>query len=339
MKDRVRAFIERTARSGPDPEGFDALALALFAWQIQHNADYAAIAGDAQPQTPEEIPTVPVPLFRALPLTCFNDKHALYLFHTSGTTEARPGVHRLQNVHLYDLSALRWFERIVPDAPKQCLALIPSSAAAPHSSLAHMMGTLYPNARHYIERSGRMEGREMWADLAGMTSPHFIASTAFALMELLEHPSRRAIELPKGTMFMLTGGFKGRRVELSISDLHARIHEAFGPGVQIVGEYGMTELSSQLWRFDEAPYAPPPWMRVYAVVPATGKPLPAGQVGQLRFVDLANQQTVLAIETLDRGRVLSDGRVELLGRLEGAPARGCSLTREAAVAAAWDSSE
>ena len=51
----------------------------------------------------------------------------------------------------------------------------------------------------------------------------------------------------------------------------------------------------------------------------------------MRFVDLANHQTVLAIETLDQGRVLSDGRVELLGRLAGAPVRGCSLTREDAL--------
>jgi hypothetical protein len=72
-------------------------------------------------------------------------------------------------------------------------------------------------------------------------------------------------------------------------------------------------------------------MRVYAVAPGTGKPLSAGQVGQLRFVDLANQQTVLAVETLDQGRVLPDGRVELLGRLAGAPVRGCSLTREEAL--------
>jgi len=339
MKDEVRAFIERTARDGPDPVGFAALALELYAWQVKRNPDYAAIAGDARPRSPQEIPAVPVPLFRALPLTCFNDRHALYLFHTSGTTAERPGIHRLQNSDLYDLSAKRWFQSCVPDAPEQCLALIPSRVIAPHSSLSHMVGMFYPKARHFIDRTGRLRAQEMWYELEGARSPHFIASTAFALMEFLEHPSRRDVQVPEGSVLMITGGFKGRRVELSMSDLHARARQAFGPGVQIVGEYGMTELSSQLWRLDEAPYAPPPWMMVYAVAPATGNAVRPGQAGQLRFVDLANHQTVMAIETLDRGRVLQDGRVELLGRLEGAPARGCSLTREDAVLAAQASEE
>ena len=96
----------------------------------------------------------------------------------------------------------------------------------------------------------------------------------------------------------------------------------------LVTEYGMTELSSQLWGTPDKPYRPPPWLRVVAVDPASATPLPPGTSGQLRFVDLCNLDGTLAIETMDAGTVQADGRVLLHGRLEGAVARGCSLTVE-----------
>jgi hypothetical protein len=64
---------------------------------------------------------------------------------------------------------------------------------------------------------------------------------------------------------------------------------------------------------------------VRAVDPWTGEP---ADPGILRFYDLANVDTVLAVETADVGRVLPSGEVELLGRLPGAEPRGCSLTIE-----------
>ena len=59
-------------------------------------------------------------------------------------------------------------------------------------------------------------------------------------------------------------------------------------------------------------------------------PVADGERGQLRFFDLANHWTVLAIETQDLGRIEADGRVRYLGRLAGAPVRGCSLAAEEA---------
>ncbi|HCH65495.1 MAG TPA: hypothetical protein DFR83_22010 [Deltaproteobacteria bacterium] len=53
----------------------------------------------------------------------------------------------------------------------------------------------------------------------------------------------------------------------------------------------------------------------------------------MRFIDLANIDTVLGIETRDEGQLLPDGRLILHGRLPGAPARGCSLTVEEAMEA------
>ena len=90
----------------------------------------------------------------------------------------------------------------------------------------------------------------------------------------------------------------------------------------------MSELSSQLWASPAgAPFVPPAWMRVLAVDPWSGLPT---ETGLLRFFDLANVQTVLAIETADVGTVHPDGSVSLAGRLPGARLRGCSLTVEEA---------
>ena len=45
---------------------------------------------------------------------------------------------------------------------------------------------------------------------------------------------------------MITGGFKGRNQQLSSDELQQRLYHLF-PNTKVVGEYGMTELSSQLW--------------------------------------------------------------------------------------------
>jgi hypothetical protein len=104
---------------------------------------------------------------------------------------------------------------------------------------------------------------------------------------------------------MVTGGFKGRRVRLDAPGLYASLGQRLGQ-TRVVGEYGMTELSSQLWS-DPVPagqqpgdFVAPPWLRVYTVDPATGQP---ASPGLLRFVDLANRWSVLAIETMDMGIV------------------------------------
>jgi hypothetical protein len=140
---------------------------------------------------------------------------------------------------------------------------------------------------------------------------------------------------------MHTGGFKGRSREVAQDELIRCMAETFGvPESAVVGEYGMTELSSQLYegtfraaRGLPAPsarhgtFVAPPWLRVVAVDPETLRPVADGEIGILRFEDLANVDSALAIQTSDRGRCQGSA-VELLGRPPGAPPRGCSLAVE-----------
>jgi hypothetical protein len=72
---------------------------------------------------------------------------------------------------------------------------------------------------------------------------------------------------------------------------------------------------------------------VTAVDPATLAPVPDGEVGLARFVDLANVDSAVAVVTRDQIRRCGAG-IELLGRQPGAEPRGCSLAIEAFLGAA-----
>jgi acyl-coenzyme A synthetase/AMP-(fatty) acid ligase len=252
-------------------------------------------------------------------------------FRTSGTTGSGRGVHRLWSADLYDHAALAWAQRCNPGAPADVIAWLSDPAEHQDSSLSHMVAA-FPG-----RLGGHAHGRVTWLlrdgrpDVEGLRAaltdrPVYLATTAFALAEALEHALPA---LPAGSVVMVTGGFKGRAVAVSDADLYAACRAVLRPA-HLVTEYGMTELSSQLWATPETPYAPPPWLRAVAVDPETGAAMPPGQPGLLRFFDLANLDASVGLETLDEGIVHADGTVTLLGRLPGAEARGCSLTVEEA---------
>jgi hypothetical protein len=93
---------------------------------------------------------------------------------------------------------------------------------------------------------------------------------------------------------------------------------------RVVAEYGMTELGSQLYAHGDGYLRPPPWVRVVVTDLRSGREVGVGEIGCLRFFDLANLGSVLAIQTEDVGRAHGNG-IELLGRAPGAVTRGCSL--------------
>ncbi len=342
MRQRIQAFIAASLRRPPSPAAVEREALALFRWQREHNPAYAAFCGASEPRSAAEIPSVPVGLFRDLPLCCFDPRDAAHCFHTSGTTSGDPGVHRLLDTATYDLASAGWYRCQLPDAPHRCVSLIPSPAAAPRSSLSHMIGLLYPQATWLVEPDGLVPGPAVWARLATLEQPVFLATTALALASLLDSPGR--CSLPSGSLLMTTGGFKGRSLQVEPTQLLAEAVQRLGASLAVVGEYGMTELCSQLWSpcwrpgegglpSARGPFRAPPWLLPIVVDPGSGQPLPSGHAGQIRFVDLANDHSVLAIETMDQGTLHPDGGLTLHGRLPGAEARGCSLGVEEALRA------
>ncbi|MEJ7733113.1 MAG: hypothetical protein WKG00_28445 [Polyangiaceae bacterium] len=227
----------------------------------------------------------------------------------------------------------------------------PPPASAPHSSLSFMLdlfvrawgvaASWQPALAH---ADGRLDADAVLAAVASARaagSPVMVLGTSFVFVHLLDDLAARVpapdLRLPPGSALMQTGGFKGRTREVAADELRARLAATFGLSpARVVAEYGMTELSSQLYegslagRGIHGHYLAPPWMRVDAVDPVTLLPLPRGDVGLARIIDLANVDSAVVVQTADRVRVTADG-IELLGRAPGAPPRGCSLAVDEAL--------
>jgi hypothetical protein len=167
--------------------------------------------------------------------------------------------------------------------------------------------------------------------------PLLFLATSFALVHLIDSGVDLSAFRDTRTVVMQTGGFKGKSREVEASWLRSEIAKIFGIAeAQVISEYGMTELCSQLYEGtlpggalegEPAWFVPPPWLRIDAVDPETLQPVEPGGIGLARFTDLANVDSAVRILTLDRIQCLA-GNVRLLGRSQGAPPRGCSLAIE-----------
>ena len=90
----------------------------------------------------------------------------------------------------------------------------------------------------------------------------------------------------------------------------------------------MSEMASQFYGQGLDPEKRGPhWVRTRTIDPETGADAPPGTPGLLRHYDLANFNSVLALQTQDLGTLTPKGFV-LHGRAPDAEVRGCSLTVE-----------
>jgi acyl-coenzyme A synthetase/AMP-(fatty) acid ligase len=306
---------------GDRSQSWEALALAIHRYQVARDPVLAALV-ERPVHDWTDIPAVPVGVFKTLPVGTISPDAPSIAFRTSGTTGGGRGVHRLHSTALYDRGAIQAARRALGPRCDAVVALLEDPAHAPDASLSHMVALFGPVG--WWVRSGQLDVDGANQALADARGEVLLATTAFAAAEWL---MRGAVRAPPGARAMVTGGFKGRIHSLSEPELVDALRAL---GFDVVLEYGMTELSSQLWARPGAPYEPPPWLRVRAVDPVHGGVLPPGALGQLRFWDLANLDGTLAIETMDQGEVDEAGRVRLHGRLAGSPPRGCSLTVEEA---------
>ncbi|MCC6899291.1 MAG: acyl-protein synthetase [Polyangiaceae bacterium] len=330
---RVRAFVR-----GGESESFDPLALDLARFQARWSPGYrrlCALRGEAS--RADQIPAVPTDAFRLTRVAVHPPELDAARFATSGTTGSDRGVHVLRTLDTYAAVALASGRRALcpPDAKPVVVALARDPGDPGESSLGYMM-RLFMRTFDGAGRDAwlidgdelRMPALEAAVDTARSEArPLLVLAPAFALVALVERLGPATLRAPEGSRVMQTGGFKGRTHEVDPAALYARVARAFG-GAQVIGEYGMTELSSQLYEAEPGVYVPPRWLRVTPVDPVSLVEVPDGEVGLARFVDLANVDSAVAVLTQDQVRRRGSG-IELLGRRPGAPARGCSLSIEA----------
>jgi hypothetical protein len=344
---RVRAMVRAFEEGAALPETFDALAVDIARFQAGHVEGYARLCAargvdPARPQRAADFPAVPTDAFKVSRVFAFGEAAATHVFRTSGTTIGARGVHAMRTVATYDAAALAFGRAMLTGGlpePSAVVVIGPSPAEAPDSSLAHMCGcfarALRPPEspeRTYFVRGGDLQVDALRARVSGVSraAPAIVLATSFALVHLVDALRGETLPLPPGSRVMQTGGYKGRSREVPEAQLTAEIARTFAIEERdVVGEYGMTELSSQLWETTRAAgrprlYTAPPWVRVTPVDPETLAPVGDGSVGIARIEDLANVDSAVVVLALDRVRCVGRS-VELLGRAPGAPPRGCSI--------------
>ena len=358
---------------------FDALALEAFALQFEATWAYRGFC-EGRGRTPatvsrwQDVPAVPATAFKHIDFIAAGST-AEATFRTSGTTrgsEAR-GRHSVPRLSLYRGSLLPPFRAHVLSGRERMpfLSLIPSTSDRPDSSLSFMVSAaadaFASETRWRVDARGALDEaglRRALARAVESREPALLLGTSLALLHVVERlEAEPAAALPAGSRIMETGGFKGSGREIGRTELHARIEATMGvPSRMIVGEYGMTELLSQLYEAVLSPvavaphrrggaegesgrgtYVAPPWLRVRALDPVTLEEVPAGAEGLLAFFDLANVGSVCHVLTEDVGTVLAGNvsaghgpasGVRLAGRARGAEPRGCSLAMDELMSAA-----
>lgn len=346
LRERLLHVIRRGADHVIDDAEFNDLALAVFAHQHAANPTYRAYC-DSRGASPDDvaswldIPAVPTDAFKATALVAGDPAHARAVFRTSGTTAGRErrGSHYFMDLALYDAALRKGFEAAVlsDGARLPILSLVPPAHEQPDSSLSHMISGVVAEfgagGGWYVSAAEGMDLPLLLAALGEAERVHrpvLLVGTSLAFVHLFEELERNetAYTLPEGSRAMDTGGFKGVSREVARAEVLERFSSNLGiPADRVVNEYGMTELSSQLYATGAGAYHGPGWMRTRAVDPETLAPLPDGETGILRHWDLANLDSVAVLQTADLGRSTPAG-IELMGRAPAAEARGCSIAMD-----------
>ncbi len=338
----ILAWIAEGVDSPADEERFDRLALALFRHQFEANEGYRKLCsafgrGIERVAHWSAIPAVPTGAFKEARLASFPEENTLRTFRTSGSSTRERGELHLDTLELYEASLLATFGAYICPDRVRLLVLAPPLRDAPDSSLSYMFDTAIrrlgaPDSAVLFGHGG-LDMAVAIATLRGAREPVAVCGTAFAFVHLLDSLAAvgLSIPLPEGSRVMETGGFKGRSRELSREELHGGISRALGvPRERIVNQYGMCELGSQFYEptlrtgIATDRKRVPPWVRTRVVDPSDLRDAPSGL---LIHYDLANTGSVLAIQTADAGTLDEEG-LEVIGRIPGAEARGCSIAAD-----------
>lgn len=314
------------------PDQFEMLALQVFRFQARFNPLYAQFLDllhidVSNIQRLEEIPCLPIQLFKQYEIKTGEWPNEA-IFSSSGTTGAQTSRHTVRSLADYTFNARRGFETFYGPLSQYCfLALLPAYLEREGSSLVYMVEDFvhlspFPQSGFYLYDHEAL--RKTLAECASKKIPTVLIGVSFALWDLAETGGLHFPEL----IVMETGGMKGRRRELTRSELHQILSE--GLGVQSIhSEYGMTELLSQAYSKGAGIFYPSPTMRVWAREVYDPFALTStARTGVLNIIDLANLDTISFISTEDLGKVYADGSFEVLGRLDAGDIRGCNLLVE-----------
>ncbi|NKE65592.1 long-chain fatty acid--CoA ligase [Ramlibacter sp. RBP-2] len=340
------AFI---AQDGCSDADFDTMALRVFAHQHACNEPFRRFC-QARGVTPRkvkgwrEIPAVPIDGFKDLTLSCEPTAGCERVFMTSGTTRGElKGRNWHPDLSVWNASFRGNFERrFMQGAGRIRMGILfPDEAAMPNSSLAHYLQYALQEfgaagSAHFVGAQGLDTSgvTEALAQAQRSGEPYALLGASYSFVHLMDElkAAGREFRLPAGSRILDTGGYKKQSRQLDFEEFYDSLAQAFGvPRERCINMYGMTELSSQFYDDGNAVVpsvkSGPHWIRSRVVDPLTGREVASGERGILVHCDLANYNSVTTILTEDVGVATANGFL-LLGRAQGAQAKGCSLAVE-----------
>lgn len=310
-------------------DDFFRIAKEVFLFQYAHNSTYQSFVNHlriapAHIQDVADIPFLPIEFFKSHQLitdTICTDFH----FRSSGTTGTNTSKHYVTDLEMYHQSFRLGFAHFFGSPTDYChLALLPSYQERGGSSLIFMVED-FINKSHYSQSGFYLHANEALKSVLKKNIaekiPTILWGVSYALLDWAEENP-----LPlQDVKIIETGGMKGRRKEITRTELHETLKNAFHVS-QIYSEYGMTELLSQAYLLEKELFTTPPWMKIF--IRDTNDPLsyiPDGKTGGINIIDLANIHSISFISTQDLGKKHNATTFEVLGRFDNSDVRGCNL--------------
>lgn len=312
------------------PREFEQCALEIFHFQAQNCEPYnrylSLINNDWQKvKKVEEIAFLPIELYKSERIYCGKaPEEALFL--SSGTSSSSQSHHYVADLNIYETSFTKGFEQFhTPINNCNIYTLLPNYMENKNSSLLYMVNNMIEKCAdgatflyNYDELIKKLESRDKKRHT-------LLFGVSFALLDLAE---KHKTDLSQNVTIMETGGMKGRRKEITRSELHHILCSSFNVDI-IHSEYGMCECLSQSYSIGNEIFCSPNWMKI--VTRDLHNPFRLkqhNQRGGINIIDLANIYSCSFIQTQDVGVTLSANKFKIEGRIDNSDIRGCNLMSE-----------
>jgi hypothetical protein len=305
-------------------ENFEKKALELFEFQRKANPIYAVYCQSIQKNEVDQladIPFLPISFFKTHKVSCLLDSDLSY-FESSGTSGQVNAKHYYRVLSLYHQSIELSYRHFFGNKKYTIVGLLPHYLERQHSSLVAMVRHWMQmnEQEEYFYLSNLDELNDKLNDLLMKENDVLLIGISFALLDFsslfkINNSKLKIIE---------TGGMKGSRPEIAKEELVNILQNSF-PQAKIISEYGMCELFSQAYSDTELWFNTPPWMKV--LVGDINDPRLVAEQGRgpAKIIDLANMNSCSFIETQDLIDLKPNGQFQILGRINQADIRGCSL--------------
>lgn len=309
---------------------FNEKALELFNYQSQFNSVYKAYLDLRKISVKEiehftQIPFLPISFFKYHKVVNEGVKEEV-VFKSSGTTLQTRSQHYVSDLSFYQLITEKNFNLFYGNLNKYLIiALLPSYLENKNSSLIYMLNHFIPKTA--IPSKSGFTGMDvlsfepMLKEAIKTNKKIIVFGVTYALIEL----SKILKDDLSDIIIIETGGMKGRGEEMLREEVHVILKEKLNVS-QVHSEYGMTELMSQAYSFENGIFQTPPWMKV--LIREINDPFSINpkniRSGGINVIDLGNIDSCAFIETEDIGELHGD-KFKVLGRLDNSEVRGCNM--------------